>query len=290
MEAEGVPSVQSMEMGNREMFRTAFAGAFATALVGMGAGFAQASPVATVPDASYYNIVSFTEPNGLQHFDSTHLPTTGLHVQGANTSDIQNEFWNGTTDNNYGVPFVNTAIRVGNGVTGASESQLTYYVEFTGNTPTVDIGVKGSGNATYGEIDGTGHAGNPGENQAVALMYMIVANDPFLTQVFREVASSDSSNPGTHLFSLDQQFTVHTNVVYEVFMDAYTSAEDKHFAAAGLDPYFTVPTGYSILTSSGIGNAPPATTPIPAALPLFTTGLGALGLLGRRRKKAARAA
>ena len=28
-----------------------------------------------------------------------------------------------------------------------------------------------------------------------------------------------------------------------------------------------------------------ATTPVPAALPLFATGLGALGLLGRRRKK-----
>jgi hypothetical protein len=32
-----------------------------------------------------------------------------------------------------------------------------------------------------------------------------------------------------------------------------------------------------------------ATTPVPAALPLFATGLGALGLLGRRRKKKAAA-
>ena len=37
-----------------------------------------------------------------------------------------------------------------------------------------------------------------------------------------------------------------------------------------------------------IGSAdftPPADTPLPAALPLFTTGLGALGLIGWRRKK-----
>ena len=34
---------------------------------------------------------------------------------------------------------------------------------------------------------------------------------------------------------------------------------------------------------------PPATTPLPAALPLFASGLGALGLLGWRRKKKAAA-
>jgi hypothetical protein len=35
---------------------------------------------------------------------------------------------------------------------------------------------------------------------------------------------------------------------------------------------------------------PSTTTPLPAALPLFTTGLGALGLLGWRRKRKAQAA
>jgi hypothetical protein len=35
-------------------------------------------------------------------------------------------------------------------------------------------------------------------------------------------------------------------------------------------------------------SAVPPTTPLPAALPLFATGLGALGLLGWRRKRKAR--
>jgi hypothetical protein len=35
-------------------------------------------------------------------------------------------------------------------------------------------------------------------------------------------------------------------------------------------------------SSAAIG---PSTTPIPAALPLFASGLGALGLLGWRRKR-----
>jgi hypothetical protein len=35
----------------------------------------------------------------------------------------------------------------------------------------------------------------------------------------------------------------------------------------------------------GLFGAINATTPLPAALPLFATGIGALGLLGWRRKK-----
>ena len=38
----------------------------------------------------------------------------------------------------------------------------------------------------------------------------------------------------------------------------------------------------------GLFGAIDATTPLPAALPLFATGLGALGLPGWRRKRKAR--
>jgi hypothetical protein len=39
--------------------------------------------------------------------------------------------------------------------------------------------------------------------------------------------------------------------------------------------------------AGGIGNAPVSATPLPAALSLFASGLGALGLLGWRRKRRA---
>ena len=64
-------------------------------------------------------------------------------------------------------------------------------------------------------------------------------------------------------------------------------------ASGSIDPYFYIdPTFpdeslYSILTSDGVGNSAPI-TPAPAALPLFAGGLGALGLLGWRRKRKAR--
>jgi hypothetical protein len=48
----------------------------------------------------------------------------------------------------------------------------------------------------------------------------------------------------------------------------------------------TLPQGVSFTSASGNFLAP---TPLPAALPLFATGLGALGLLGWRRKRKAQA-
>jgi hypothetical protein len=52
--------------------------------------------------------------------------------------------------------------------------------------------------------------------------------------------------------------------------------------------------GSVVLTDAGAAfefgfDPSPAATPLPAALPLFATGLGALGLLGWRRKRKARA-
>jgi hypothetical protein len=39
--------------------------------------------------------------------------------------------------------------------------------------------------------------------------------------------------------------------------------------------------------TTGTGGGPNLATPLPAALPLFAAGLGVVGLLARRRKRAA---
>jgi hypothetical protein len=46
----------------------------------------------------------------------------------------------------------------------------------------------------------------------------------------------------------------------------------------------------SVTASGGPGRWTPSITPLPATLPLFASGLGALGLLGWRRKRKAAAA
>jgi hypothetical protein len=54
-----------------------------------------------------------------------------------------------------------------------------------------------------------------------------------------------------------------------------------------IDPNFNDP-DLTLALSQDLNNvvgSPAAATPLPAALPLFATGLGGLGLLGWRRKK-----
>jgi hypothetical protein len=72
--------------------------------------------------------------------------------------------------------------------------------------------------------------------------------------------------------------------LYEVVMYASVYAALGVQGSAFVDPNFIVPAGYSVLTSAGIGNGTLAATPIPAALPLFASALGGLGLFGWRRK------
>jgi hypothetical protein len=56
----------------------------------------------------------------------------------------------------------------------------------------------------------------------------------------------------------------------------------------GLVTYFG-PWGFSGGSTDTVLTLTPVATPLPAALPLFATGLGALGLLGSRRKRKAQA-
>ena len=62
---------------------------------------------------------------------------------------------------------------------------------------------------------------------------------------------------------------------------------------AATNMFYTVPSGPTIFefrTASVFSFTPVGTVPLPAALPLFATGLGALGLISWRRKRKAQAA
>jgi hypothetical protein len=87
-------------------------------------------------------------------------------------------------------------------------------------------------------------------------------------------------------------------IEYDIAMEAKASATANLLVGAGasasIDPLFTIdPTfafanDFTLVFSDGIDNGP-TNTPVPAALPLFVTGLGGLGLLGWRRKRKAQA-
>ena len=89
--------------------------------------------------------------------------------------------------------------------------------------------------------------------------------------------------------------SLYTNVDYVIEMTVLALSYPSETATTFLDPYIfldqnLVDLGYAIITSPGIGNSLASATPLPAALPLFATGLGVMGLLARRRKRKVAAA
>jgi len=90
---------------------------------------------------------------------------------------------------------------------------------------------------------------------------------------------------------------VNTNQTFfvEMLLRSWTF-EPGVSAMASLDPYFfltadQINQGYTLEFSANVGNFNPVTTtPVPAALPLFMSGLAGLGFLARRRWRWASAA
>ena len=100
---------------------------------------------------------------------------------------------------------------------------------------------------------------------------------------------SSFSIANTFLVTSDQQ----DNLQLSLFVNANTlfiPGGGTDTQSGFIDPMITIDPTYefadlfSIVTSSNVGNSS-AATPLPAALPLFASGLGTLGLLGWRRKK-----
>jgi len=257
-----------------------------TALGGSLAGAAQASSVLVLPDAVYYNSVFVTEPNGVEHLQSSNLPTRGLSLIGGGNYDPP-QSWQLSTRNEYGFPQLEAHVVADDGVEGVASSELRYSVAFAGADGTIPVTIRANGSAGLAAFT-PGQAGLRRQNLVDATL---IIQNPIGDEVVSMNAESEiSTSQDLHLFSLDQQFMLQANTVYEVIMYATVYAAYGHLGNAFVDPTFTPPPGYTVLTSAGIGNGAVATTPIPAALPLFTSALGGLGVLGWRRKKAQRAA
>ncbi|GAB2177405.1 hypothetical protein DLREEDagr8_29630 [Dongia sp. agr-C8] len=257
----------------------------AAALGGGLPSVARASSVLLLPDATYYNSVLVTEPNGFQHFQSTDQATPGLTIAGGNPGYVPPQTWTVTTVNHYESPRLEAHVVVDSGTAGAAGSNLTYYVAFAGPDGTIPVTIRAAGRTNLGTFD-SDYVGLRRENVVDATL--IMNEYPSGDEVLSLNAESDlSNNQEAHLFSLDQQYMLKANTVYQVIMYATVYAAYGRLGDAFVDPTFTAPAGYSVLTSAGIGNGAVATTPIPGALPLFASGLGALGLfIGRRRKQA----
>ena len=252
-------------------------------------GSAKAASILAVPDAIYSATAEVIEPSGQQHVQSTNLPTPGVSVVGGNPNYNPPKTWIAQVATNYQIPSITAGVSVDTGVLGVAGSTLHYFVAFAGADGLVPIVIKAGGSAALATFDTA--PGTPAptlqDNRSAAFLNIAEASDQTHEVVSLYAESNFDNSPGGHLFSLDQQFMLQANTVYEVTMYATVYAAYGRIGTAYVDPFFVAPAGYSVLTSAGIGNASPATTPIPAALPLFAGALGLLPLVGWRKRKAA---
>lgn len=232
---------------------------------------AKATPItqSDIPDAQYTNSVFgyiIGDSSSSQH-QATGLPSSGLTVSGS-----QEPSFNATTSNNYAIPGISASAAAHAGAVASAQSALSYFVAFSGPDGPVQVNVQASGGVV-----------STGAATYLQLMLTTVGSGAEVISEYLDIGG------GSQPLSLNQSLTLQANALYRVFMD--TEAKSQGNGGAGyayVDPYFSTPVGYSVLTSTGIGNASPvATTPIPAALPLFASGLGLLGLFGWYRNSAA---
>jgi len=180
--------------------------------------------------------------------------------------------------------------------TAGNKAQLTLHYYFAAEGPqntTVSAHLTANGN-----ISVTGNFASTGYNYLtearlifgpVGLSDMFIDNDPRGAQ----------GGTISRSFGIDGTYQLQTNTAYEVLMQiqasAFVTEENPQFTAladlvatASIDPSIQIDApyanDYSIVFSDGI-TVTTATTPVPAALPLFATGLGGFAYLARRRSR-----
>jgi hypothetical protein len=239
------------------------------------------SSAVTLP-AEFLNDAVAGTSTGSQTGPITTNPTPGVNASSAGSQ--------ASTSNDYGIPRISAMASSTAGWAAAADSRLTYYIEFNGALGTVTATVQSFGAIQSSGINGT----------AEVRLNVDAVNDPsnpnfnhtlFLSPISESLNAISNPNPTNDSFTINGPITFWANEVYMVQMIITVGAQDDGSASAYVDPFFVAPVGYSVsILNTGIGNSPlTAATPIPAALPLFATGLGALGLLGWRRKKKAAA-
>lgn len=162
---------------------------------------------------------------------------------------------------------------------------LTYYFSVTGGsvgTPvTVDVLTNLMTSASAEPI--------PGSTAFYAFSEIDVG------PTLEETVCTDTTQCSNSQFNGTLQLTVNSGdqvqVHFEVISESNVAFSGT--ASASADPMISIaptnldPQLYSIILSDGVGNGlAPTTTPLPAAFPLFAGGLGFVGYLTRRKRRA----
>ena len=201
-------------------------------------------------------------------------------------------------------------VPVGISLTGAQMVITGYNGINTGLTATVNLGTIGSGltNAVWGSLPGVSGSLTPGNMTAGDYDDQYIGTSHILPNsgATANCGGTCVSGGGPQWYADVGSFTItftatisggvnDGKAVFSVFSDA-VNATGGFVPWVGLDQNGFSEQPCCDIHSGGITNdlanidlgTPPA-VPIPAALPLFATGIGGLGLLGWRRKRKAQA-
>jgi hypothetical protein len=151
------------------------------------------------------------------------------------------------------------------------------------------LGVKGSSGDGLDQINGT-EVLHIQFSQAVDLIGVLTLVSSHRTPFF--TANSGTSGPGgTAEAAAAAAYNVGSLSINGTLY-SFNSVNADGLNLIGTDFYFAIDGGVDLPVSYYVSGLVwnPATTPVPAALPLFATGLGAMGLLGLRKKRKAQAA
>jgi hypothetical protein len=187
------------------------------------------------------------------------------------------------------LPFVDiqtTSTALGSFLGGQSATAfLTYYFSVTGGTVgtavTVDVLTNLMTSASAEPV--------PGSTAFYAFSEINVG------PTLEETVCTDTAQCSNSQFNGTLQLTVNSGDVVQVHFEVISESNVQFTgtASASADPMISIdpatldPQLYSIILSDGVGNGlAPTTTPLPATLPLFAGGLGLVGYLTRRKKRA----
>lgn len=124
------------------------------------------------------------------------------------------------------------------------------------------------------------HTTAPG-SATIGDVFDVGSNNGLVPFLFRAVTPGnlDAANGGPIAAGLQMAFAKVSDSVYYAFFDDGGAGPDSDFDDMVVK-----------ITASDVNQGNPGETPLPAALPMFAGGLGAMGLLGWRKKRKAVAA
>jgi hypothetical protein len=167
-----------------------------------------------------------------------------------------------------------------------AEATIDYYFEAVGATNT----------SVIFDIEAAGSASETGSGTAFAHLYLngssTIGSPPILASACSSFQVNGCGSISSAFF-LNSVFGAQSNTVQEIEIDVDGSANPNGGTyGASVDPtiiidpaFLAANPGFTLEFSSNVTQDSISETPIPAALPLFASGMFALGLLGRRKNR-----